>query len=211
MSARRVNKSTYLSTNHLSNLDCCDPYTTSRRMNQDGLDSLKLSTLFDAVYNLHPVEVVLTIPLASLAASSREYMAVLYTTGTLAAPSNVIVSGAVMQRCSETIMLVVKDPLEHTIPRSPTRCLDTPGPTSVMMPLHSQPRPLPMADGSATTPTAMSTSWLFFMSAPDCIPEKMVLTQKSLHSTHLEIQTGSHHLDPHHAGTQGRFRHLLPK
>lgn len=87
-------------------------------------------------------------------------MAVLYTTGMLAASSNVMVSGAVTHRCSETSMLVVNEPLEHTITRSPTRCLDTPGPTSVMTPLHSQPKPLPMADGSATTPTAMSTSWV---------------------------------------------------
>ena len=102
-------------------------------------------------------------------------MTVLYTTGMLAACSNVNTSGAVTQRCSETSMLVVNDPLEHTITRSPTLCLDTPGPVSVMTPLHSQPRPLPIADGSATTPTEMSTSWLFFVSAPVYSCDKGVL------------------------------------
>lgn len=87
-------------------------------------------------------------------------MTVLYTTGMLAASSNVMVSGVATQRCSETSMLVVNDPLEHTMTRSPTRCFDTPGPTSVITPLHSQPRPLPIADGSATTPTEISTSYL---------------------------------------------------
>ena len=91
-------------------------------------------------------------------------MAVLYTTGMLAACSNVVVSGAVTQRCSDTSMLVVNAPLEHTMTRSPTRCLDTSGPTSVMTPLHSQPSPLPIPDGSATTPTEMRTSWLFCVS-----------------------------------------------
>lgn len=128
-------------------------------MDQDGLNIITtLSVLFNAGYHPHFIEAVLTIPSASLAASSRQYMAVLYTTGMLAACSNVIVSGAVTQRCSETSMLVVNAPLEHTITRSPTRWAETPGPTSVMTPLHSQPRPLPMADGSATTPTDMSTS-----------------------------------------------------